>query len=268
MTSDLEWATLRPQLSVRNSPADAGGHVGRAMPDQSPLNRPPSLTDAVVAHIRDAIVRGDYAPGELLAEAPLAQALRTSRGTVREAMRVLSNLGLISRSSHRGPVVTLLTPVRAQEIYTLRALLESFAARRAIETGRVDGAALAGLARHVDLIAVATATGGLQGVVEADMRFHRELSALAGHELLMEHLATVHTHSLRLLAYSDLYRPDFEVVVQRHRDLLDVLSTGDPATVERAVSDHISEVGESIVAKMSGIAPSGPRPALAPDVAR
>lgn len=233
---------------------DAWVNESEAMHQKPPLDRPPSLTDAVVTHVRDAIIRGEYTPGQQLAEAPLAQTLGTSRGTVREAMRVLANLGLVSRSSHRGTVVTLLTPRSAQETYTLRALLESFAARLAAESGRIDEGALAGLAKHVELIAVAGATGSVRGMLEADMEFHRALSALSGHELLMEYLAAVQTHSRRLLVYSDLYRPDFETMVQRHWDLLEVLRTSDPATVERAVSDHISDVGRSIVSRM----PSAP----------
>jgi DNA-binding GntR family transcriptional regulator len=147
--------------------------------------------------------------------------------------------------------VSLLTPKWAQETYTLRALLESFAARLAVEGGRMDEAALAGLAMHVELIAAAGETGSVRGMLEADMEFHRALSALSGHDLLMEYLAAVQTHSRRLLVYSDLYRPDFKAMVQRHWDLLAILRVGDPVTVERAVSDHISDVGRSIVARMT-----------------
>jgi DNA-binding GntR family transcriptional regulator len=224
------------------------------MQHPSPLDRPPSLTDAVVDHIRDGIIHGEYAPGQTLAEAPLAQALGTSRGTVREAMRVLANLGLVSRSSHREPVVSLLTPDRAEEIYTLRALLESFAARLAVENGRVDEAALERLSARAEAIGVAGSNGTAREMVEADMAFHRELSALAGHELLLEHLAAIQTHSRRLLMYSDLYSPDVDVVVRRHRDLLAIVRSGDPEAVERAVADHIGSVGRTIASRMSGIA--------------
>jgi DNA-binding GntR family transcriptional regulator len=215
------------------------------------LIRPPSLTDAVVTHIRNAIINGEYTPGQQLAEATLAQRLGTSRGTVREAMRVLANLGLVSRSAHRGPFVTLLTPEKAREIYTLRALLESSAARTAAEEGRIDVEALATLERLEGDLAAAGRSGDVGAMVEADMRFHWELSALAGHDLLMEHLAAIQTHSRRLLVYSDLYSPDYAAVVGRHDSLMDALRTGDPDLIEQAIRDHITEVGEEIVAKMS-----------------
>jgi len=226
--------------------------------EQSPLSRPPSLTDVVVTHIRDSIIRGEYAPGQQLAEAPLALALGTSRGTVREAMRVLANLGLVSRSSHRGPIVTLLTPKRAHEIYTLRALLESYAARLAVEEGRIDAEALTWLEKRGQALTDAEEAGSVGGMVEADMEFHRELSALAGHELLVEHLDAIQTHNRRLLVYSDLYRYESRSLVDRHQALIDVLRTGDPELVERAVREHITEVGDQIVRRMSEAAQHEP----------
>jgi DNA-binding GntR family transcriptional regulator len=227
------------------------------MIDPGPLHRPPSLTDAVVAHIRDGIIRGLYAPGRQLAEAQLAEELGTSRGTVREALRELASLGLVSRAAHRGAVVTPLTPQRAEEIYTLRAALESFAARLAVERGGVDEAALADLARHVESIRSAGAAGDIGGMVKADMDFHSALSALAGHELLMEHLEAIQAHSRRLLVYSELYQPeahDAGVVVGRHERLLAVLRGGDAEAVASAVEDHISSTGRTIVERMGEVA--------------
>jgi DNA-binding GntR family transcriptional regulator len=214
------------------------------------LDRPISLTDAVVAHIRDGIITGSYAPGQPLIEAQLSEELGTSRGTVREALRELGSLGLVTRTTHRGAVVSTLTPRRAEEVYTLRAALESLAARLAVERGSLDEAALAGLARHVEAIARAGAAGDVPGMIAADMDFHTALSALSRHDLLMEHLAAIRTHSQRLLSYIDFYRPHPELVVQRHRELLAVLRTGDADRVALAVEEHIAGPGRDIVARM------------------
>ncbi len=230
------------------------------MQELRPLSRPNSLTDAVVMYVRDAVINGVLAPGQQLSEANLAQTLGTSRGTVREAMRVLANIGLVARSAHRGPVVTVITPRRAREIYTLRDVLESFAARMAAEDGRIDDAAIAMLEERQKVMAEAARRADVGALVEADMQLHLSLSALAGHQLLLEHLALVHMHSRRLLIYSDLFDPDFGAVVARHARLVDVIRGGDPDTIEHAVSDHITEVGRSIVAKMSAARPAPAEP--------
>lgn len=218
--------------------------------EQRTLDRPPSLTDAVVAHIRDGIIRGDYLPGQPLTEASLSEELGTSRGTVREALRELSGLGLVDRSTHRGAVVSALTARDAEEVYTLRASLESFAAQLAAERGHLDAPGLAMLAEHLAAIERAADAGDVPAMVAADMDFHTALSGLSAHGLLMEHLAAIQVHSRRVLFYSDLYRPTPEIVVQRHRDLYAVLGTGDPYQVALAVDAHITGPHRDIVEKM------------------
>ena len=218
--------------------------------EQATLDRPPSLTDAVVAHIRDGIVRGAYEPGQALTEAQLADELGTSRGTVREALRVLDGLGLVERTAHRGAAVSRLTPRRAEEIYTLRAALESLAAQLAVERGNIDAVAQMALSTLVDAIEAAAQREDLSGMVHADIDFHRALSAYSGHDLLMEHLDAIQAHSRRLLFYSDLYQPEPELVVRRHRHLLQVLRTGDAFKVAIAVDEHITGPGRDIVHEM------------------
>ena len=221
------------------------------------LARPPGLADAVVAHIRGAIIRGTYAPGRSLTETALAKELGTSRGTVREALRELAGLGLVTRTPHRGAVVPTLTARDAKEILTLRAELESYAARLALEGGHVDGAALAELAAHVDAIAAAVEAADVAGVVSADVEFHARLSALSGHSLLLEHLTAVQHQSQWLLFYSDPYRPPPEVTVQSHRYLLEVLRDGDASLVSQAIDEHVSGPGAEIVARMAELESHG-----------
>jgi DNA-binding GntR family transcriptional regulator len=147
-------------------------------------------------------------------------------------------------------VVALLSPKDAEEIYTLRAVLESLAARLAVERGRVDAAALDELNGHVDEIARTGAAADLRGLAYADMSFHSALSALSGHDLLIEHLDAIRHHSLRLLFHGGLYRPDVAAVVRRHHRLLDVLRAGDPAVVAMAIEDHVISPGKLIVERM------------------
>jgi DNA-binding GntR family transcriptional regulator len=217
------------------------------------LERPTSLTGAVVRHVQDAIVSGRYAPGRQLTEAGLAQALGVSRGTIREALRTLTSLGLVSVSSHRAAWVTALTPERGHEIYTLRAVLESYAARVAAEEGRIDGAAVAALQeRYVELVS-AVHTDDLGLMVEADMQFHQTLSALSGHRLLIEHLTSIQTQSKRLLLYTDLYRTSAEQVARRHVLILEAIQAGDPELLERTVREHVVDLGRDTVARMAAV---------------
>ena len=83
-----------------------------------------TLLSAVTAALEQAIVRGDFQPGCALREVHLATRFKASRGTIREALRALSETGLVEMQSRRGAVVPRLAPQRAREIFSLRAVLK------------------------------------------------------------------------------------------------------------------------------------------------
>src|SRR5687767_3195789 len=97
---------------------------------------PPTLSKAIVDYIKTAILNGEYPPGSSLPEIPLAKKMSSSRATIREALRGLSDLGLVDLNPRRGAIVALLSPKRAREIFSLRAVLEPFAAKLALAEGQ------------------------------------------------------------------------------------------------------------------------------------
>ena len=80
--------------------------------------------------IRNAILEGDYEPGRRLTEESLAAELNVSRTPIREALKRLESEGLIT-SLKRGMCVRSFSRTDVQQIYDLRALLESYAASQA-----------------------------------------------------------------------------------------------------------------------------------------
>ncbi len=80
-----------------------------------------STSDSVTNQLRDAILRGDYQPGERLAsERKLAEQLGVSRGSVREALKQLDQLGLLEIRHGGGARVR---PVEDASLDVLRHLL-------------------------------------------------------------------------------------------------------------------------------------------------
>src|SRR5260370_709656 len=67
------------------------------------LQRPETLTRAAVRYISEAILRGDFAPGQPLPDVHLADQMGTSRSTLREAApTVFSRLGGAEIQTNRG----------------------------------------------------------------------------------------------------------------------------------------------------------------------
>jgi DNA-binding GntR family transcriptional regulator len=88
-----------------------------------------SLTAVVQHEIERMILSGELGPGERLNEKAVADALKVSRGPVREACRALAELGFVQLIPNRGVFIKKLTKADAIEVYDLRAGLTGLAAQ-------------------------------------------------------------------------------------------------------------------------------------------
>ena len=85
--------------------------------------------EAVVTHIRRAIVLGDLQPGEKLREVKLAAELGVSRATLREALNLLVQDGLLVQEPYRGFSISRLDAAALRDIARTRVPLDLIAIR-------------------------------------------------------------------------------------------------------------------------------------------
>jgi len=91
------------------------------------------LALAIAEQVRHLIFTGEIAPGERINEAALALRMGTSRGPIREAIRILTGSGIVTAVLNKGVFVRKISMREMVEIYELRALVFGFAAQRAAE---------------------------------------------------------------------------------------------------------------------------------------
>lgn len=102
--------------------------------------------------VRDRIVSGEVAPGELINSVELAQHFGTSRTPVREALLILSQYGLVTLTARRRPQVAPVSVKAIRDLYALRTALHDYVSEAIVE--RASDAALNGLhAEAVSLLA-------------------------------------------------------------------------------------------------------------------
>ncbi len=97
-----------------------------------------TLVDGVTSVLREAVLDGEYLPGETLRLRDLARRLEVSVMPVREALQQLANDGLIEVSAHRGARVAPLRIEDLEDLYHFRMAIEPEALRVAV--GRLGGA--------------------------------------------------------------------------------------------------------------------------------
>jgi DNA-binding GntR family transcriptional regulator len=79
---------------------------------------------AIAEALRQAILRGDYAPGERIIQDQLAAKYGGSRIPVREALRTLESEGLVRLVANTGAWVASLTASECSEVYQMRERIE------------------------------------------------------------------------------------------------------------------------------------------------
>lgn len=214
------------------------------------IERPRSLAVSVAQTIEDAIAKGEIAPGSQIVESRLCEQINVSRGTLREALRLLQDRGLIEVVPHRGAIVSSLNAKKAQEIYTLRMLLEPYAVRLSMEQGAYTPMALDELQRALRRMYDLADRNNPSDVIEADMEFHRLLCCHCDHEMLLTMLEGLHLQTRRFILFTKLYQSDLKTEAETHLPIWEALQSGDVSLTETALRSHIREAGELLVKKM------------------
>lgn len=198
--------------------------------------RPQTAQQFVLEELRGAITSGELRPGAPIRQDALAARLQVSRVPLREALKALEAEGLVVHHVHRGYFVAQLSLADLEEIYRIRALLETEAVSRALAL-RPDGfyEDLAGIQREVERAAKA---GDVTAMAEANRRFHFTLIEACGMPRLVRMITTLwdSTDAYRSLYYTDATHRD--QAVHEHRAVLDSILQDDRANALRWLDDH------------------------------
>jgi len=92
-----------------------------------------TIEQMVVQRLQESITQGRLVPGQKLVYADIAEQMNVSVTPVREAVKTLEALGLVTIRPHRTAIVSYLTEDQVQQLYALRLLLEGWATERTVE---------------------------------------------------------------------------------------------------------------------------------------
>ena len=214
---------------------------GKTVQDLEQIQNSP-LRLRIADLLRNAILSGDFKPGQALTEASVAEQLKVSRAPVREAMRMLAKEGLIESVPYKGTTVKTLTPKDIEEIYSLREQLEMFAIRRIIE--RDTPADLSELEAICDDMREAAMQGDIYGVSQADERFHKTVIALAQHELLASFWNILSMRVKQIMALRNKQNPDPINIAENHPPIVEALRNKDIDSALTLIQTHVSSAAD------------------------
>lgn len=221
------------------------------------------VSTSIAEQLVEAIRTGGYPPGSALpAERILAEKLNVSRGSVREAIRILEHIGLLDVRTGSGTFVRADAPP-AVSLMRLRAAsvgehspLDVMTARRALEPVCAELAAR-DRTEH-DLAALRAAIAEHERLIEldedpqdVDLLFHRTVAAASHNpvlELLVDRLVEIMDQGTWRTLKTQLRtgRGATQMPLAQHMLVQEAIERQDPAAAAAAMTEHLSWFEESL----------------------
>ena len=209
------------------------------------LERPGPLRDRVYEALLELITTRALQPGQHLVESELANHLGVSRQPVREALQRLNTEGWVDLRPAQGAFVHEPTEEEADQLLTVRTLLEAEAARLAAANATTDG--IDDLDRIVEMGLQAVADDDVDAAVALNARFHAKIMELAGNAVLAELAAQV-DRRVRWY-YTPVARQRGQQSWVEHGELITAILNRDEQEAMRLMREHTEHTRRSYLAR-------------------
>lgn len=209
------------------------------------LERPGPLRDRVYEALLELITTRALRPGQHLVESELAGHLGVSRQPVREALQRLNTEGWVDLRPAQGAFVHEPTEEEADQLLTVRTLLEAEAARLA--ASNADGAGVEALEEILAEGVEAVDADDVDAAVALNARFHAKVMELAGNTVLAELAAQV-DRRVRWY-YTPVARQRGGQSWVEHRELIAAIAAHDEHLATRLMREHTEHTRHSYHAR-------------------
>lgn len=211
----------------------------------------------LAARIGSEIVKGRIPAGAPLLEQDLSASLQSSRGPIREALRILEREGLVRIQAQRGAHVTRLTQEEVRDLFEIRGIL--FAKLASTVAAARDAIVIQELQKGIESLKKEV---GPEGTAEAysAAAFRMALTlAQASPSLRMREMMV--SFSLQTLRYSML---GFSLARRRRESLamwqrlVRMIRAGEAAEVRAMVEDHVEGTCATVLSVMKDVQADAP----------
>lgn len=213
-----------------------------------------SLADEVAARLSEQISLGQYKVNEQLPIEPeLMKNFGVGRSTIREAIKILANSGLLrvqqgvgtfvdQLTANREPMDLRLKRANVKDLDEVRQLLEMKIAEKAA-LNRTESDILT-IRTHLENRRRAAKEGLLEECIDADVQFHISIAEASKNEILADlyKSASIHLKNWFLQTHSDAKA--FEETYIYHEQLLKSIIAGDPKkawNIAAKILGHVSQ---------------------------
>jgi len=216
---------------------------------KKPIERHQTLREKILENIRDAILKGTLKAGERVSEPDLAERYGISRTPIREAFRQLESEGYLTVVPRKGAVVTALSERDVEEFYSIKSILEGYAARLAA-TNLTDKELDRLVAINSRLERLATA-GDVKTFFRVHNEFHELFIKASGNEKLLELIQQLLKKFDRLRVASLSLPGRMEISVKEHDKIIEAFKNHDGSLADQLVQKNAAYGGQVLIKSMA-----------------
>lgn len=195
------------------------------------------LRDVVFNTLRQAILKGELAPGERLMEIQLAEKLGVSRTPIREAIRKLELEGLVLMIPRKGAEVAKISEKSLRDVLEVRRSLEELAIELACQ--RMSEGEILELQKVQDEFRNAIGRGDAMIIAETDEHFHDIIYQSTRNDKLVQMLNNLREQMYRYRLEYIKDEDKRQVLLVEHDHILAALKVRNIAEAKNAAREHI-----------------------------
>ena len=190
--------------------------------------------------LKNEVMEGTYLPGDKISEQDVADRLRISRSPVREAIRQLSNEGLVDYFPNRGAYIKIYTSKDVHDCFAVRLLLETYAIEH------IDPAMRETLLLESEALIRKIQTADRQENDELDVQVHELAIRMSGNQMLLYLYRLLYSRIGTFRTISVQEDDMFRLAQRSHLALLRALQKNDTNRAVHVVTKHLEESEEKV----------------------
>lgn len=187
-------------------------------------------TEYVYAALKDAIVCGDFKPGERLILSKVADKYHLSESPVREAIKRLEAEGLVTSTPHVGAIVSEMAPDEIIENLLIRSALESLATYLA--AGNLTKQRIASLRELVNKMEACVKKSDYAHYSKLNRTFHHQIYEAVPYPKLVRMIEHLWDSMERAQAVFRLLPNRLQSSHEEHLAIFEALAAGDAEKAE------------------------------------
>ncbi|MDG5787227.1 GntR family transcriptional regulator [Evansella sp. AB-P1] len=196
-----------------------------------------SLREVVIESLREAIITGQFKPGDSLKERDLSKAMGISTTPIKEAFRILEHEGLIKTLPRKGTFVSELAETNIEEIQMLRGVVEGLAAR--LTAAKASDEQLKELEKQIEKMETLLENEEVDDLIEENTRFHKMISDAAGNSMISRVLMNISSFDKAFRRRALMENKEIKAGYSEHRKIFDAIKSRNPELSEQLLKQHI-----------------------------